>query len=142
MDQSLFDRADQALLACANLPAWRERVTIERPETSLAAWLEALAPHREVVRQMMRYQLQPDHLHLQVQGMVRVSRTVQWWREASCLTSTGAAREVLEVGLTAIYLATVACWLRDTSPASARTRRWLAWQLRVSFWLGQRSLGV
>jgi ubiquinone biosynthesis protein COQ9 len=131
LGQLLFDRADQALLACAERPGWRALSPVQRLEAALLAWLEPLAPHRRPVRQMLRYQLQPDHLHLQAQGLLRVSRTVQWWREASALPADGAQRELLEVALTATYLSTMACWLADGTPGGARTRRWLRWQLRL-----------
>jgi ubiquinone biosynthesis protein COQ9 len=137
LGQILFDRADRALLDCADIPGWRDKPATERLEFSLMAWVDALAPHREQVRQMLRYQLQPDHLHLQVQGMLRVSRTVQWWREASGLAVTGLRRELLEASLTGIYLSTVAFWLRDDSPGHARTRRLLAWNLMVSSWVAR-----
>lgn len=131
LGQALFDRADQKLLECASLPGWRSMQTGERLELSLSAWFDVLTPYRAQVRQMLAYQLQPEHLHLQVQGALRISRTVQCWREASCLRAAGARREILEAGLTGIYLATVLRWLADGSPASANTRRWLAWQLQL-----------
>jgi ubiquinone biosynthesis protein COQ9 len=137
LGQLLFDRADRALLACADSPGWRQHPAAQRLEVSLMAWFEALAAHRAQVRQILRYTLQPDHLHLQVQGVLRVSRTVQWWREASALTTAGFRREWLEASLTAIYLSTVALWLRDDSPAQARTRRWLCVHLMLSAWAGR-----
>lgn len=142
LGQLLFDRADQALLACASIPLWRDRPAAQRLEVSLMAWFQPLSPHREQVRQILRYQLQPDHLHLQVQGVLRVSRTVQWWRETSRLPVTGFKRELLEVALTATYLATVAFWLRDDSTDHAATRRWLARSLTLSTRAGQALLRV
>lgn len=140
--QLLFDRADRALLDCANTAGWRHQGSTQRLEVSLLAWFHALAPHREQVRQILRYQLQPDHLHLQLQGVLRVSRTVQWWREASGLAATGLKRELLEATLTAVYLSTVVVWLRDDSPGHAGTRRWLAWNLALASWAGQGLLRV
>lgn len=141
LGQALFDRADQKLLECAGYPGWRARPTGERLERSLLAWFEPLAPHRAQVRQILGYQLQPEHLHLQVQGALRISRTVQFWREASCLRAVGARREALEAGLTGIYLATVVRWLADNSRESAGTRRWLASQLQLWRWAGLRLEG-
>jgi AcrR family transcriptional regulator len=142
LGQLLFDRADRSLLDCARTPGWRERPAAERLELSLMAWFQALAPHREQVRQMLRYQLQADHLHLQIQGVLRVSRTVQWWREAGCLAATGFTRELLEAALTAMYLSTVAYWLRDDSADQSGTRRWLARNLMLSSSVGRIPLGV
>lgn len=136
LGQALFDRADQKLLECAGCPGWRAKPTGERLALSLSAWFEVLTPHRAQVRQILGYQLQPEHLHLQVQGTLRISHTVQCWREASGLRAVGARREALEAGLTAIYLATVARWLADRSQGGANTRRWLAWQLQLWRWAG------
>jgi len=137
LGQLIFDRADRSLLDCTNRPLWRDRPSAERLEVSLMAWFQTLAPHHEQVRQILRYQLQPDHLHLQVEGVLRISRTVQWWREASCLPATGLKRELLETALTAIYLSTVTFWLRHDPLDQARTGRWLAWHLRLSSRAGQ-----
>jgi len=142
LGQLLFDRADQSLLECANAPHWRKLPPTQRLELSLTAWFRALSPHREQVRQILRYQLQPDHVHLQIQGVLRVSRTVQWWREASCLPATGWKRELLEAALTGIYLSTVVYWLRDDSSDSSGTRQWLAGTLKVSSWAGKTLLRV
>jgi ubiquinone biosynthesis protein COQ9 len=139
LGQLLFDRADRALLACADAPGWRQQPAPHRLEVSLMAWLGALAAHRAQARQILRYTLQLDHLHLQVQGVLRVSRTVQWWREASALTVTGFERECLEASLTALYLSSLALWLRDGSPGHARTRRWLSWHLTLGSWASRAS---
>ena len=71
------------------------------------------------------YKLQPDHLHLQAQGLVRVSRTVQWIRETARLPETGWRRELKEIALTGIYLSAVTFWLRDNSPGAVRTHAFL-----------------
>jgi hypothetical protein len=81
---------------------------------------------------MLRYKLQPEHLHLQALGITRISRTVQWWREAARLPSTGWRREVEEAALTAIYLSTFAFWLNDDSPSAARTHQLLDGLLSVA----------
>lgn len=130
--QALFDRADQSLLAAAESPGWLGREPAVRLQESLAAWFQPLSPHRRQVRQMLRYQLQPDHLHLQVQGVLRVSRTVQMWREAACLRATGLGREGQELVLTGIYLASVSAWLAGASAEADRTRRRIGWQLWVA----------
>jgi len=67
---------------------------------------------------MLAYKLEFGHIHLQVPGLMRISRTVQWFREAACLDATGIQRVLEESTLTAIYLVTFARWLladRSTS---------------------------
>lgn len=119
--EAWFDRADAALLAAPNAPGWAERMPRERVREAILAWLQALAPHRRLTAQMLRYKLQPEHLHLQALGVMRVSRTVQWIREAALLPETGWRRELQEAALTAIYLATFARWLTDDTPDAAHT---------------------
>ena len=47
------------------------------------AWLGGMAAHRALTGQMLLYKLELGHLHLQAGALLRVSRTVQWWREAA-----------------------------------------------------------
>ena len=128
--EAWFDRADQALLAAPLAPGWMQWDPLERLHAAVFAWLDALAPHRRLSGQMLRYKLQPEHLHLQALGAVRVSRTVQTMREVAGLKSTGWRREAEEAALTAMYLATLRSWLRDDSAGAtasrALLRRWLA----------------
>jgi hypothetical protein len=79
---------------------------------------------------MLRYKLRPEHLHLQARALGRISRTVQWIREAAHLPSTGWRREIEEAVLTSIFLATVTVWLLDRSVGSARTHQLLERLLR------------
>ena len=130
--QALFDRADQSMWAACEAPGWRALEATARLEQALFAWFEPLAPHRRVVGQMLRYPLQPEHVHLQLQGLLRISRTVQWWREVAALNASGLRRELLEVVLTGIYLNTFAAWLADETLGARRARRWLGWQLGLA----------
>jgi AcrR family transcriptional regulator len=134
----LFDRAERALVAAGDTPGWAELPTRERLARALWAWFDTLAPHRRTAAAMLRYKLQPDHLHLQAQGLLRISRTVQWWREAARLPSTGPRRELEEVSLSALFVATVWRWLRDDTPAQTHTRAWLDRQLVRAEWLALR----
>ncbi|UVE17776.1 TetR/AcrR family transcriptional regulator [Pseudomonas sp. LS44] len=110
--EAWFDRADQALLRHAEAPALIELPTAHRLEELLQAWLTALAPHRAVTGQMLLYKFEPAHLHLQIQGLLRISRTLQWWREAARRDNHHLARVVEESLLTAVYLRSFIHWLR------------------------------
>lgn len=140
--EAWFDRADAALLAAPQAPGWHELPVRERLQRAIFAWLDALAPHRRLTAQMLRYKLQPEHIHLQALGLTRISRTVQWIREAALLPSVGWRRELEEAALTAIYLTTFAHWLNDDSPGAERTRalleRLLAGAERVALRLTPR----
>lgn len=127
--EAWFDRADRALLALPASPGWGALTPRERLQAAIVGWLDALASHRRLAAAMLGYKLQPEHLHLQVGGALRVSRTVQWIREVAALPSVGWRREAEEAALTTLYLAAVAQWLRDTSSGAQRTQdfvgRWL-----------------
>ncbi|WP_240635888.1 TetR/AcrR family transcriptional regulator [Caldimonas tepidiphila] len=136
--EAWFDRADRALLEACEAPGWGALDVRERLHGALFAWLDALAPHRRLTSEMLRYKLQPEHLHLQALGALRVSRTVQWWREAAWLPSTGWRRELEEAALTVTYLSTFASWLRDETRGAERTRARLHRQLTVAEWAAVR----
>lgn len=125
ISEAWFDRADAALLALPGTPGWTELPPRERLHRAIFAWLEVLAAHRHLTASMLRYKFQPEHIHLQALGLTRISRTVQWLREAACLPTAGWRRELEEAALTAIYVSTFACWLGDESPGASRTRAFL-----------------
>ncbi|RME35591.1 MAG: TetR/AcrR family transcriptional regulator [Gammaproteobacteria bacterium] len=118
-----FDRADAAMLRESEEPGFHELPVRRRLERLLLAWLDALAPHRRVTRQMILNQLEPGHLHMQIAGLWRISRTVQWWREAAGIRHAWLRRAVEESALTAIYLSVFLTWLCDESPGYRRSRR-------------------
>ncbi|HWI82998.1 hypothetical protein [Ramlibacter sp.] len=120
--EGLFDIADAELLACSDEVGWSHLPYRERLERAILRWLDALTPHRRLVGELLRYKLHPEHVHLQVLGVARISRTVQWIREVAMLPSVGWRRELEEAALTSIYLATFACWLTDGSLGAHRTR--------------------
>lgn len=123
--EAWFDRADVALLAAPDTPGWEALSPRERLHRAIFAWLEALAPHRRLTAAMLRYKLQPEHLHLQALGLVRISRTVQWIREVALLPASGWRRELEEAALTAIYVSTFLRWLGDESAGANRTHAFL-----------------
>jgi ubiquinone biosynthesis protein COQ9 len=130
--EGLFDLADEALLAMQRVPGWSSLPVCERLHAAYMAWLGALAPHRHIAREVLRYKLHPEHIHLQARGIARISRTVQWLRETAQLPAVGWRRELEEAVLTTIYLTTISSWLLDSSPGSERTRRLLRKLLRAA----------
>jgi ubiquinone biosynthesis protein COQ9 len=132
--EAWFDRADRAMLAADRGAGFQDRPLHERLARVISDWLAALAPHRRLTRQMLAYKLEPGHVHLQALGIMRISRTVQWFREAAGQDSTGLQRILDETVLTTIYLTAFARWLFDDSGNSVRSRTFLDATLRR--WLG------
>ena len=120
-----FDRADHAMLQTRENESFRHGNTREKLHRLLMSWLSALQQHRRVTRQMIFGKLEPGHIHYQVQGLLRVSRTVQWLREAAGLSSTLPGRAIEEAALTALYLVTFAKWIFDDTEDSQSTSRFL-----------------
>jgi AcrR family transcriptional regulator len=119
-----FARPLEAMLAppeagFADLPA-RERVFL-----AMMRWFEAQRDERAVVGQMLAAKLYPSHPHHWVPMIFSLSRLIQWVREAAGLDAPGRRRQVEEVGLTLLFLATLRVWLRDESDDLAATRRFL-----------------
>jgi len=120
--EAWFDLADAALLRLARTPGWQGLSQHQRLLLAYTEWLEALAPHRRLTREMLGYKLQPEHLHLQWRGLLRTSDTVQWIREVAMLPEVGWRRELAEAALTTIFVAAFTHWLFDGSPQSRRTQ--------------------
>ncbi len=122
--EAWFDRADQAIL---QLP--QEELTelklADRLHKIIFTWLDLLAEHKTITREMLWYKLEPLHVHLQIQGLLRISRTAQWIQELAGLEARFSKRIVEEIGLTSIYLCTFLYWLQDTSNEQKRTRSFL-----------------
>ncbi len=128
--EAWFDRADQALLARAKAADLAPLAAEKRLEELLMAWLAALAPHHAVTGQMLLYKLEPGHIHLQVGGLLRISRTVQWWREAARRQNLHLSRIAEESLLSGVYLRTFVHWLRHPGEDPADLRALLRRQLR------------
>ncbi len=120
--EAWFDRADRALLSTARPENFLDLSLNERLHQVIAGWLDVLAPHRRLTREMLAYKFEFGHIHLQSLGLMRISRTVQWFREAAYHDSTGLQRIVDECALTAIYLTTFARWLFDDSANSQKSK--------------------
>jgi ubiquinone biosynthesis protein COQ9 len=120
-----FDRADATMLQAGTDPSFPGLTSHERIHRLIMTWLSALSPHRRVTRQMIYGKFEPGHLHYQIAGVLRVSRTVQWVREVAHRDAVLPWRAFEETGLTAIYLATFFYWMRDDSENARRTSAFL-----------------
>lgn len=125
-----FDRADSAMLREADSPEFASLTPRQRLQRLIMTWLGALASHRRVTRQMIYNKFEPGHIHIQFPGLMRVSRTVQWMREAASRDATFMRRALEETGLTSIYLMTFFYWMHDDSLHSENTDRFLDRWLR------------
>ena len=97
----------------------------QRIEEIAMRWFDALADHRRVTGEMLGAKMWYAHPHHWVPAIFNLSRTVQWIREASLLDAGGRQRQVEEIGLTALFLATLRVWLRDGSENQQKTRDFL-----------------
>ncbi len=124
-------RADAAMLADPGT-GFRRLPARERIHRVIMRWLEALAPYRRLTGEMLREKLYPGHPHHNLALLGALSRTVQWIREAALLDAPGKRRQVEEIGLTALFVATVAVWLRDDTPDRRRTHALLSRRLAAA----------
>ena len=123
--EAWFDRADHAVLNMDAEPNFFRLREPQRLEYVIMLWFETLSPHRILTRQMLWYKLEFGHIHLQILGIMRISRTVQWFREAARLESINLLRVLEETALTTIYLLAFSCWLYDDSRNYEKTRKLL-----------------
>ncbi len=124
--EAWFDRADKTVLGEKMSDDFVALKTHERLTKSIMTWFLSMKKHRRVTRQMLYYKFEPGHIHLQVLGIMRISRTVQWFREAALLKTEGVRRVIEEIQLTRIFLFAFARWLFDDSRNSMATERYLA----------------
>jgi AcrR family transcriptional regulator len=126
-----FVRAWEAMLADPP-PGFADWPARTRIEDRLLAWFDQLATHHRVSAQMIRGKLHGSHPHHWVPMVFDLSRTIHWLREAAQLPARyGSKRaDMEEIGLTWLFLATLAVWMRDSTPGQARTRRVLRRRLR------------
>ncbi|MGD8743040.1 MAG: TetR family transcriptional regulator [Granulosicoccaceae bacterium] len=129
--EAWYDRADRAMLKAVQAPGYSELTPHERLHFLIMRWLDTLAEYKTVSRDMLLYKLEPAHVHLQLQGILRISRTVQWIREAARLDATHLCRITEEIGLTTLYVQTFLYWMSDNSTGQARTRQFLHRRLRL-----------
>lgn len=123
--EAWFDRADRALLDRQPSDEFLRLSDYKRLRDVMLTWFDTLAPYRRVTRQMLGYKLEFGHVHLQILGLMRISRTVQWFREASRIDSTDLRRILEESVTTAIFLMGFTHWLYDDTVGSRKTRDFL-----------------
>ncbi|HJN23344.1 MAG TPA: TetR/AcrR family transcriptional regulator [Rhodospirillales bacterium] len=99
--------------------------TRERLRILLLGWFDGLAGHRRVTGQMLAVKMYPPHPHHWAPMIFNLSRLIQWLRDAAGLDAGGRRRQVEEISLTAIFLATLVVWACDGTPDQERTRRFL-----------------
>ncbi len=119
--EALFDRADQSVLIAAKLSEFSQLSGRDRIRKAILTWLRTLAPYRPTVIDIFKYKLEPGHLHFQILGVLRVSRTVQWFLEAAGSKTAHLSRIMEEIGTTGVYLTTLAYWLTDQSTECGKT---------------------
>ncbi len=119
--EAWFDRADALMLEDAASMEFQCLPVRERLHRVIMTWLGALAAHKRVTRQIILGKMEPGHLHVQIPALLRVSRTVQWFREAAHRDATYVRRALEETALTSIYLMTFFYWLQDDSEDATRT---------------------
>jgi AcrR family transcriptional regulator len=128
--EAWFDRADRTLLSADHAEDFLDLPLYERLLQVIVNWLDALAPHHRLTREMLAYKFEFGHIHLQTLGIMRISRTVQWFIEAACHDTTGLQRILDECALTMIYLTTFARWLFDDSANNRKSKDVLNTALR------------
>lgn len=110
----------------------------DRIEFLLLRWFDALQPHRRVTAEMLEAKLWLFHPHHYVPMVFNLSRLIQWLRDVAGLDAGGRRRQIEEIALTALFLATLAVWCRDDSDGQARTRAFLARRLdRADAWMAK-----
>jgi len=123
-----FTRARYAMLATPS-KGFAAQPAEARLHQLMMRWFDALAGHRAVTGQMLQEKLYPSHPHHWVPMIFNLSRTIQLLRDAARLEARGRRRQVEEIGLSALFLATLRVWLGDDSPEQAETRAYLSRRL-------------
>lgn len=122
MAEALFDQADAAMLQLAGKLDRKRLTSTERLIDCIMAWLNFLAPHKNLVKEILAYKFEPGHFHLQAHGITRVSRTVQWFLQAAGREYTGIKRVGDELSVTSVYLTSLAFYFVDKSEQHVKTR--------------------
>ena len=127
---ALFRRAWRAMLA-APPDGLADRPMVERLHLLLMRWFDALAPNRAVAGQMISDKLYLSHPHHWVPMVFNLSRTIHWLLDAAGDESKGRKRQLVEIGMTGIFVATLRVWTGDDSEGQTRTRDFLKARLEA-----------
>jgi len=122
MAEALFDRADTAMLGLDREEGFQSLPPDDKLVECIMCWFLTLAPYKPLVREMLAYKFEPGHFHLQAHGITRVSRTVQWFLEASGRRQSGLRRIADEIAITSAYLTSFSFFLFDKSREHRNTR--------------------
>jgi AcrR family transcriptional regulator len=117
-----FERARQTLMRVAPT-SLAGQPPPERLHTAMMTWFDALAAHHAVTIQMLDAKLYPSHPHHWVPMIFDLSRLMHDFLDVARIASTGRRRQLAEVGLTLIFLATLRDWRRRPERASERLSR-------------------
>ena len=128
--EAWYDCADANMLKVTEAPEFSSLNKTNRLHLLITAWLDTLAAHKTVSRDMLLYKLEPAHIHLQVSGILRISRTVQWLLEAAHSKTAHLQRICEEIHLTSIYLMTFSYWMQDASDHQKASRDFLSRRLK------------
>jgi len=129
-----FDRADATMLA--RFPEQGASMSrTQRLNLAIQVWLDTLSAHHKLTGEMLLYKLEPGHVHLQAAALQRISRTVQWFREAADLKATNIARIGQEVALSTLFVSIFIYWLNDKSKHQKKTRQRLQQSLNRGKWI-------
>ncbi|MCH8537819.1 MAG: TetR/AcrR family transcriptional regulator [Alkalimonas sp.] len=129
-----FDLADQAMLHCQQHPDFEHSSAQEKIKIAILHWLNAMAAHRKLTRQMLYYKLEPGHIHLQAAALLRLSRTIQWLRELADLRAQNFKRIEQELFLSGLFSSTFIRWLQASEPANQAASTWLERGLQLGRW--------
>ncbi len=132
--EAWYDRADTNMLKATEVTEFFTLDKNKRLHLLITAWLDTLATHKTVSRDMLLYKLEPAHIHLQVLGILRISKTVQWFLEAAQSKTTHLKRICEEICLTSIYLTTFSYWMQDASDQQKASHDFLWRRLKQVNW--------
>lgn len=119
-----FERALLAMLS-AEPEAFAILPADERVAERLRIWFKTLARHRKTTRAMLSAKLYPGHPHHWVPLVFDLSRFVHWLLDAADINSPPPRRQLEEVVLTGLVVASVSIWMNDPTPDQRLTERFL-----------------
>lgn len=138
-----FARALEAMLSVE--PESVKNLSVKnRLECIIWRWFEALAPYRQVTARMLGCKLHAPHIHHWLPMAFDLSRLIQFWRDVAGLQAGGRRRQIEEIVLTGIFLASLRTWCLDESPQQADAHARLVYLLDkaergATFWFSDRA---